>query len=157
MPPLDAAFAFAQMNYFSMLVAQNLKLDVPGMLEKLFRVHIGRSKCLLRLAPSRLVSGQKLILLAHHTHAAPASARRSFQNEWIPDAGGLFRELLLPFNNALAPRNGRQAGGLHFPSRTVLFPHHLDDFRPRADERDFRCFADLGKISVLREEPVPRM
>ena len=55
MPPLDAAFAFAEMNHFAVLVSQHLKLDVPGKLEKFFHVNIGSPESLLRLAAGRLV------------------------------------------------------------------------------------------------------
>jgi hypothetical protein len=46
---LDGAFALAQMNHFAVLVAQHLKLDVPGMLDELFRVDVGIAEGLLRL------------------------------------------------------------------------------------------------------------
>ena len=132
-----------------MLVAQHLKLDVPRMLQEFFSVYVGCAKGLLRLATGRLVGSEKLILLAHHTHAATTSARRGFENQRIPDVRSLLRELLLPFNDALASRDGGQTGGFHFPPRAVLFTHHFDDFRSRADEGDFRCFADLGEVGIF--------
>src|SRR5229473_1391725 len=57
MPPLNAAFAFPEMDHFTVLVTQHLKLDVPRMLEKLFRVNVRRAKGLLGLATGRLVGG----------------------------------------------------------------------------------------------------
>src|SRR5216684_2827258 len=106
-PPLDAAFALAKMDHLPMLVAQHLKLDVPRMLKKFFRVYVRSAKGLLRLATCRLVSGQQLILLAHHPHASATSACGGFENERIPDVRRFFRELVFPFNNALASWNGR--------------------------------------------------
>ena len=142
---------------FQVLGDQHLKLNVARMLEELFRVNVRRAKGLLRLATRCLVSGQKFILLAHHTHAASTSARGGFENERIPDVRRLFGELLFPFNDAFAPRNGGQTCGLHFSPRAILFSHHFDDFRLRPDEGDFRCFADLSEVGVFREEPVARM
>src|SRR2546430_15321052 len=103
------------MHHFPVLVAQHLKLDVARMFQEFFRVHVWSAESLLRLAACRLVSGEKLVLLAYHAHAAPASARGGLENQRISDAGSLFRKLLFPVNNSLASRNGWQAGGLHFP------------------------------------------
>src|SRR6266850_5756226 len=156
-PPLDAAFAFPEADYLSVLVAKHLEFDVPRMLQKFFRINVRRAESLLRLAARRLVSGQKFILLAHHAHAAAASASGGFQNQRIPDPRRLFRKLLLPFYDAFAAGNRGQTGGLHFAPRAVLFSHHFDDFRPRPDEGDFRCLADFREIGIFGKEPVSRV
>src|SRR5260370_33570021 len=143
------------MDHFPMLVSQHLKLYVARVLEEFFRVNVRRAEGLLRFATSRLVSGQQLILLAHHTHAAAASARGGLENQGIPDVRCLLRELLFSLDDALTSRNSGQARGLYFPSRAVLFPHHFYNFRLRADKRDFRSFSDLGDVAILAQEPVP--
>src|SRR6266567_2042783 len=122
MTALDAAFAFPQMDHFAMLVAQHLKLDVPGMLEKFLCVHIRRAKSLLRLTTSCLVGGQQFILLAHNPHAPASASRRSFDNQRIPDVCRFLRELLFPFNDAVAPGNGGQTRRLYVPARGPSLP-----------------------------------
>src|SRR5437879_7016228 len=108
------------MDNFPMLIAQHLKLDVPGMLEEFLGVHVRGAKGLLRLAASCLVSGQEVILAAHNPHAPATAPGRSFDNEWIPDVCRFFRELLFPFDDPVAPRNGGQTGRSYFPARPVL-------------------------------------
>src|SRR5437879_4720360 len=127
------------------------------MFQEFFRVDVRSAESLLRLATCRLASGEKHVLLAYHAHAAAASPRGGLENQRISDAGSLFRKLLFPVNNSLAPRNGWQAGGLHFPPRAVFFTHHFDDFRPWPDERNLRRFTHLGKIGVFGQEPVARV
>src|SRR5258708_29429750 len=99
------------MDHFAMLVAQHLKLDVTRMLEEFFSVNVWRAEGLLRLAARRLVSGKKFILLAHYAHTAAASASGGLENKRIPDMRRLFRQLLFPFNDAIAPSNGGQTCG----------------------------------------------
>ena len=62
MPALDTAFAFAEMDHPPVPVAQDLKLDVPRMLQEPLCINIRCAKCLLRLAPGRLVGDQQLLL-----------------------------------------------------------------------------------------------
>src|SRR5258708_12659943 len=96
------------MDHFAMLVAQHLKLDVPGMLEKFLRVHVRRAKSLLRLTTGCLVGGQQFILLAHHPHAPAPSPRRSLDNQRKPPVCPFLRELppsRIPFIST-PPRRG---------------------------------------------------
>src|SRR5216684_637891 len=127
------------------------------MLEEFFRVHVRRAEGLLRFTARRLVGCQQLILAANHAHAATAPTRGSLQYQGIPDARRFFRKLFLAFDDAVAPRDGRQAGGFHFPARAVLLSHHFDDFRPWTDEGDFGSFTNFGEIGVLAQEAIPRM
>ena len=75
MTPLDGALALVEVDYFPVLVAQNLKLDVPWMLDELFGVDVRRTEGLLRLAARRLVHRKQFVLLAHDAHPAPAATR----------------------------------------------------------------------------------
>src|SRR5438046_1664894 len=111
MPPLNAAFAFAQMNDFAVLVSQHLKLDVPRKLQKLLHVDIRSAESLLRLAARRLIGAQEIFLLAHHAHAAPTTARGSLQNQWVAYALRFFRELLFSFHNSVASRSEERRVG----------------------------------------------
>ena len=52
--PLDGAFALAQMDHRSMMVAENLKLDVPRRLDVFFDVDVANPECRFRLTLRRL-------------------------------------------------------------------------------------------------------
>ena len=117
----------------------------------------GVPKCLLRLAARRLIGVQKLFLLVHDAHPAPAAARRSFDNERKADFPGFLGELIFAFDDAFAAGNGGHAQRLHFAARAVLLSHHLDDFGRGSDERDFGSFADLGEIGIFGEKAVARV
>src|SRR6267142_1491150 len=145
------------MNHASMLVAEHLKLNVPRMLQKTFRINIRRAKGLLRFAAGSFIRGKQFLLLPHNAHAAAPAARDRFQNEWISDLGSFFGELLFAFNRALTAWNRRQARRLHFPPRAILLAHHFNNFWPRPDEGDFARFTHFGKVRILRKEAVSRM
>ncbi len=116
MAPLNAAFPFAEMNHFAVLIAQHLKFDVPRALDEFFRVHVRVAEGLLRFAARRLVVARKSSTLAHDAHAAAAAARRCFQNQRVADLGGRFRKLLFAFDNSVAAGNGRQTGRANSPA-----------------------------------------
>ena len=157
MPPLNAAFALAQVNHFAVLVAEHLKLDMARKFEKLLHVNVGRAERLLRLASRRLIRSEQFFLFAHYAHTPPAAAGRGFQDQWVADALSFLGELLFSFHNAVAPGNRWQPGGLHFAARAVLLAHQLDDFRSRTDERNFRSLTDLRKVGVFGKKAVARM
>src|SRR5262249_49316149 len=114
------------MNDFAVLVAQHLKLDMPGTLDEFLGVNIGIAKRGLRFAACRFVHRKQLFLLANHTHAATAAAGHSLEDKWIANLGGFFGELLLAFNNTLAARDCRQTCGANFSARAILLAHNLD-------------------------------
>ncbi len=157
MAPLNAAFAFAQVNHFAMLVAQNLKLNVPRMLQESLRVNVGRAKCLLRFAARRFVRRQQLFRLPHNAHATAAATCDCLQYQRVTNVRGFFRELHFTLDRAIAAGNRRQARGFHFTPRAVLLAHHFDDFRARTDKRDFTRLAHLCKVGVFGKEAVSRM
>ncbi len=104
-----------------------------------------------------MVRGQQLVLSAHNTHSTAAATGGRLQNQRIADTCGFARKLLLPFNDALAPGNGREPSRLDFPACAVLLTHHFDDFRLWADERDFRGLTHLGEVGIFRKEAVAGM
>jgi len=153
----ERILALTEMDHFAVLVAQHLKLDVPGMLEKFFRVHVRRAKGLLRLAAGRLVGGQELFLPANDAHPASSSTRGGFEDQRISDAPGFLGELFLTLDDALTSRNGGQARGLHLAAGAVLFTHHFHDFRTWTNKSNLRGFAYFGEVGVFRKKSVSGM
>src|SRR5216684_5143724 len=157
MAALDGTFALAQMNDLAVLIAQNLKFDVSRIFNEALGVNVGRAKGLLRLAARRFVRGQKFFLLAHHPHAATAAACNRLQNQREANFRGFFGQLFFALDRAIAPWNRWQTRALHLTARAILFAHHFNYFRSRANKRNFRRFADLGEIGVFREKSVTRV
>ena len=157
MPPLDAAFALAKMQEVAVMVAQHLKFDVPGTLDKLFQVHVGNAKGLLRLVARGLPGGHQVLAAAHHAHAPAAAARRRFDDQRIPDAvafggGGLGIE-----HQAVAPRHDGHSRGGHLAPRLLLFTHQPQHLGRGADKADVRGLANLREIRVFGQEAVARV
>jgi hypothetical protein len=155
--PLNRALPLAQVNHFAVLVAEHLEFDVPRALDEPLGVNVRRAKCLLRLAPRRLVGGQQFLLLAYRAHTAPAAARHRFQNQRIADLCRFLGKLLFPFDGPVASRDGRQPGVFHFAPRAVLLAHHFNDFRPRTDEGNLGRFAHFREVRILGQKPVAGM
>ncbi len=87
MPPLDGAFALAQMNQVAVMIAQNLDFDVPRLQHQLFRYRLRRSGTRAELrCGHRAVQIRDLRLAIHAAHAFAASARRGFQQHRIAQA-----------------------------------------------------------------------
>src|SRR5579864_7905223 len=110
MPPLDAALALPKMNDFPVLVAQHLKLDVPRMLQKSFRINVRVPEGLLRFAARRLVRGEQFSLVANDAHSPSAAACHRLQDQRIPNSRCFLAKLLLTLYDAFAPRDRRQPG-----------------------------------------------
>src|SRR5215831_7849478 len=157
MSSLNAAFAFAQVNDFAVLVAQHLKLDMARKFEKLFHINVGGAERLLRLAPRGLIRVQQFFRFAHYAHTPPAATGRGFQDQRVTDALRFPRELLFSFHDAVAPGNRWQAHRLYLTARAVLLTHQLDDFRSWPDESNFRSLTDLCKVCVFGKKTVARM
>jgi hypothetical protein len=145
------------MNDLAVLVSQYLKFDVPRMFDEFLGINIRCAKGLLSLAARRLVSVQKFFLLVYDAHTPPAAARGSFDDQRKSNFLSFFRELLFSFDDAIAAGHRGHAQRLHFPACAVFFSHHLDHFGSRADECNFRGFADLREIGVFGKESVTRM
>src|SRR5882757_7265153 len=157
MAALDGTFALAQMNDFAVLIAQNLKFNVSRIFNEALGVNVGRAKGLLRLAARRFVRGQKFFLLAHHAHAATAAAGNRLHNQREAYFRGFFGQLFFALDRAIAPWNRWQTRAFHFTARAILFAHHFNYFRSRANKRNFRGFADFGEICVFGEKSVTRV
>ena len=128
-----------------------------GARDELLQVDIRRAErragLLLRLREQR---GQLRGLL-HHAHAAPAAARRGFQNHRVADRFGQFQRLFGGLQHARRPRQHRHAHLAHEGARPLLHPHQPDHLRPRPDELQAGGFAHLGEAGVLAQETVARV
>ncbi len=83
MAPLNAAFAFPEMNRMAIFVTEHLDFDVARSSDAGFDVYIADSKCLLRFGLTAVVSRFDLILAHHRAHAAAATAGHGFNHHTL--------------------------------------------------------------------------
>ena len=93
----------------------------------------------------------------HDAHAAPAAARRRFQNDRIPDFLRQRQRLLRTLQHARRAGQHRHAHLAHEGARPLLDAHQPDHFRLRADELDARGLADLRELGILAQKAVAGM
>src|SRR4029077_5401625 len=87
--PLDRALPLAELPDVAARVAEDLELDVPGLLEALLEVHLRVPEGLSRRGAPRLVSPGEAARVAGDPHAAPAAPGRGLEDHGVP---GLLRE-----------------------------------------------------------------
>lgn len=149
---LDAAVALPQVGDGARPVPGDLDLDVAGARHVLLRVQVAGAERGERLRPATLVRGGHLVRVLDDAHAAPAAARERLQHH----RPVLARERLGArevHGAAGARRHGhaRRAGQVPRPR---LVAEQLQQFGPRADEREPGGRAARGEGGVLAEEAV---
>src|ERR1700678_35132 len=80
MPPLHRTLAFSQIHHVSVLIAQDLNLNVPTLLQIFFEIHSAVAKRVLSFGRSIAPGGIEVAFLRDHAHAFAAPARDSFQH-----------------------------------------------------------------------------
>jgi len=152
--PLDGAVALTQVDDVAPGIAEDLELDVVGVLDELLDVDAGVAEGLLGLGPRRVVALDQGDVVVGGTHAAAATAGDRLDHHRIPDAMGLTNRDRLVLNKPLTARCNRNPCGNHRPSRLTLVAHHSNDFWGRSDESNVALSTDLGKMSILGEETI---
>src|SRR5690349_2284420 len=85
MPPLDRAFALAEMNDVAMSVGQNLKLDVPRTNDIFFEIDTVVAKGGARFPARAFETGEQIFYALDEAHSFAASAGGGFEQYWIAD------------------------------------------------------------------------
>ncbi len=94
MPPLNGAFAFAQMNDVAVLIAQHLHFNVTRPFNQLFQIDFARTKSALGFARSAAHGGGEFGFFIDAAHAfAPATGCRFEQNRVTEFSRNLARRL----------------------------------------------------------------
>src|SRR5579883_273788 len=91
MTALDGALPLAQNLDVSMLVAQDLKLDVARIFDQLFHVHIAAGERRGGFGLRLRQKGRHLLGPADDSHSPASSAGGSFEHYRIPNRGGEFK------------------------------------------------------------------
>src|SRR5271165_4978154 len=87
MAALDGAFPLTKVNEVTMLVTEDLDLDVSRTLNQLFEIDFARAKGALGLTRSTAHGAFELALRGDRAHSLAATAGRRFQQNGIADGG----------------------------------------------------------------------
>src|SRR5262245_8008512 len=133
---LDRAFALAEMNDITVLVAEHLDLDMARLLDIFFDEDAIVAEARLGLAPRRGKALANFLGVVGDAHALAAAAGGGLDHDRIADLLGDLDRLLRIFDNAEMAGNGRDLGLGGELLRLDLVAHRLDRLHVRPDEND---------------------
>ena len=112
-PPLQRAFALPERKQVAMAVADDLHLDMPGVLHEFFNQHPVVAERRLGLALGADDRGRKLAGRIHHPHAPPAAAGGRFHQYRKTDLVGGLCQRRLVLGLAVIAGHQRHIGFFH--------------------------------------------
>ncbi len=149
MSALNRTFALSETHDIAVLVGQNLKLDVPRILDVLLHVEVAIAERSRRFRLRRLEQSRQFFFVADDAHAAPAAAGRGLHNHREADLLRPLDRFALGGDDSIRTRQDRHTCLLHRSASFFLLAHQAHDFRPRADELDLAHLADFGEVGVF--------
>ena len=135
-------------------VADDLHLDVAGVLDQLLDVDVGDAEAGLRLGPAPLVRGAQVPGRRHLPHAPTAATGHRLHHDGTPAEAGHERLGLLEGDGAAGARQHRHAAPLGQATGGGLVAAQVEDLGRRSDEDDPRGSARPGEGGPLGEEAV---
>src|ERR1051326_3251640 len=100
MSTLNGAITLSQMDDMTFAVAQDLKLDMVGILNEFFNIDPGVAEGLLGFTSSCMISFYKLYIIMSGSHSTTATAGYGFDHHGVADAFGDGQCILLVINDA---------------------------------------------------------
>src|SRR5918993_2694381 len=144
------------MHDVSVLVSDDLDLDVPGVLDELLQKYRPLPERSLRLSLRALDGLDEIFRIPHRAHPAPATpGTRLDQNRETNALGLLLETLLVLILLARIAGDGRHVGLARELLRPHLVSHPLHYLCRRPDPHQARLFDRPREVRVLREEAVP--
>ncbi len=158
MTTLHRTVAVTKPDGIAVRVAQDLYLDMTGMLEKLLHVEDSRAKSLPCLLPRQGNGFMKQGSFLHHPHATPATTARSLDDDWIAD---LIRDTLnrcsILGKRCIRSRYTWHTGRNHCPFGSDLVAHRGDRPCVGTDEYETGIFDSLRKGGIFGQKSITRM
>ena len=155
--PLHRTVALEQMHQIAMIVAEQLHLDVPGLFDELFEIHLVLAERRLGLALALRHFGPQLLGIGDAPHAASAPAPACLEHQGITDRIGHFGHFIEIVGQWVRGRNHRHARLDRHVARRDLVAQIAHGLRFRPDKDDPGIFARIGKLGTFRQEPVTGM
>src|SRR5215475_4005616 len=107
MAALDGAFALTQTHNVAMLVSEDLKLDVAGVLDILLHVEVAIAEGSGGFGRCSFEQAGQLFFVTNDAHAASATAGGCFHDDREADLLGPFEGFAFARNNAVGPGKDR--------------------------------------------------
>ena len=145
------------MDRISILIRQDLKFNVTGMLYIMLQVHGSVPECHLRLFLGGFEAGLKFLRSLSHTHSLAAASKGCLHDHRITDLPRELRPRFRVRKRLRTARHHRHACGDHGISGFLLISQLPDGLRPGPDKCNITLFAQFGKPAVFRKEPKTRM
>ena len=154
---LDGAVPLPQVDHMALGVRHNLKLNVPGVEDQLFQVHLPVAEAGDGLGLGGLVGPLQLLGGVHLAHAPASAAGGGLEQDGVS-------HLLSQLPGLLDALQGAVRAGHHGHPRLLgqgaggrLAAHAADDVPGGTDVLKARLDAAVGKVRVLRQKAVARM
>ena len=157
MPPLQRAFALADVNDVAVLIAEDLDFDVARRGDELLGVDRAVAEERLRFAGDALVRRTQILLALDEAHPLAAAARAGLDHDREAGVARERRDLVERLHRLGQTGHDRHAGRLHPLPALGLRSHRVDRLRRRADEDDAGVAAGAREPGVLGEEAVAGM
>ena len=154
---LDRALALAEESHAPVRVGHDLRLDVPGALDRALGVDPRVAEGGLRLAARERPCRLQLGLARHPAHALAAAPGRGLEHERIADPARSCTQLFEGRERRLRARHHGHARLARRRPRRELVAERGDDVGARADEDDSGLLACAGERNALGEEAVAGM
>src|SRR5690625_3950150 len=156
-PPLDRALAFAEVDHVALAVAQQLALDVAGLLDELLEIDVAVAEGRLGLLARAVELPREFVFRLHHAHSAAAATGRCLDHDRVADLCRDLPRLAHARDHAVGSRHHRHTRLAHRLFGQALVAHQVDGARRGADKLDVMVGADGAELGVLRQEPVARV
>ena len=140
-----------------MIIREDLELDMPGMLHKMFDVHRIIPECHLRFLLSRIKAVLKLFRRLRNPHSFAAATESCLDDYGISNLRRRPRSGLCVEDRIFASRYDRDTRIDHRIPCLRLVPQTLDNFGSGTDKCNIALFAQLCELTVLRQETKSRM
>ncbi len=138
------------MDDISIMIGQDLKLDVSGMGDVFLKIECVISEGCLRLCPGDAHRLKKLFPPVHSPDPFTPTARNGFDENWISQIIGGLQSALFVVQRKFPPGDHRDRSPGHVRSRRELSTHDFQRFPGGPNEDDPFFLARSSKIRVFR-------
>ncbi len=154
---LDRAVAFADMDNFTALIAEDLEFDVVGFLNIFFQIDVGISEGFFCFHACGEEAFDEADVIVSGSHSFASAPRDGFDHDGIADLLCGFDRFLLGSYRAIASWGDGDAGFAGIFSSEGFISHSADRFGRGTDEADVAGLANFGEVGVFGEESVARV